>query len=141
MKKCLIISQIFAVVIFFLISCGGSPKDEQFRPPEGSIFIPEGGWELSFPEDAVATTDSTSTIARCTGPRPQQQGCSQICKPCFFFVCKNGEWTRTAVRWPEGLCNRRPAGGSLTNVCVKPPSENCPAECHVCVFNTKLICT
>ena len=118
------------IIALFLASCGGGSA----RVTDGSLYIPEGGWTLSFPDD-VATTDPLPDPypdRRCDGPQPEPDGCGAPCKPCFFYVCKNGEWTRVAISWPEGLCDRRPRT-ELTNVCRRTPSGFCPAECHICI--------
>lgn len=113
-----------------MISCGGGGSNS---PLEGSIYIPPGGWTLQVPEEPVDNTPGVIP-QRCVGPRPAPIGCSVSCKPCFFFICKDGQWTKTELHWPEGMCKPRTGNqGSSLTVCPRGPNVQCPPECSMCL--------
>lgn len=109
-------------VILLLAGCGGPER-------EGALYIPANGWELKFADSEPGTPAPVT----CTGERPERQGCNVPCKPCFFFICEDGEWKRKSLTWPPGMCGNRGAGPSSgVKICPLVDGRWCPPGCDYC---------
>lgn len=89
----------------------------------------------------------------CREPRPDNIGCTTLCKPCKTWICLDGEWVGQDISPPDFVCNGSTVGlGEDPFACPRVPVSAlagggstdlgpdfgdfdggfCPAECSFC---------
>lgn len=98
------------------------------EPSSGNRFtdlVARGGMKVFDPE-RIGQTEG------CSGPKPDDIGCTTICKPCITFICSDGEWQAERIDFPDELCKPIGGGGPSATACPRGPTGFCPAECSMC---------
>ena len=97
--------------------------------------VAASGWKLKLPEapDWKLKDPDIPDTKPCDTPKPNDIGCTTICKPCKTFVCNNGEWESVDIDSPDFICDP-PSGPSAPDPFGCPRGGNgfCPAECSFC---------
>lgn len=122
--------------------CDGNGENctECFCDPEGcgSCDAVAGPQVSTFATVALNTgplkvkLDEINPPLECSDPRPEDQGCTTLCKPCRIFVCIDAEWVAESIDFPEGLCDPIDPAGPRPNGCPRDETNFCPAECSFC---------
>ena len=75
----------------------------------------------------------TANGSGCESEKPEDIGCTTLCKPCVTFICVEGEWERLDIDYPDGLCDppNLPDPPPLSG-CPRTAEGFCPAECSFC---------
>lgn len=99
-------------------------------PHETAPALPE--FEINV-APLVASLDTANPPTGCAQPRPDNIGCSLLCKPCIVWICQNNRWVQRSVETPKEICERRrPGGGPRLTACPRTSEGFCAAECSVC---------
>jgi hypothetical protein len=114
-------------------SCGpgslGKCEDGPKPSGGGSRF---GALEVAL-ADLPVKVDPGPLDPACPGPRPDNIGCTTLCKPCKIFLCIDGEWRAEDLPWPDGVCDGPEIDlGDDPFACPRSPEGFCPAECSFC---------
>ena len=117
---------VFAFMIF-LFGCdptpgGGEDGGSTFdRPTLNLADLPiKVDWQIPSP-------------TACLEPRPDDIGCTTLCKPCKTWFCTDGEWVPHDISTPDFICDPPTSGfGDDPFACPKSPEGFCPAECSFC---------
>ena len=99
-----------------------------FDPPAFERPPVHGGMQIFDPSLAGQTQG-------CQPPRPDDIGCSVLCKPCITFVCVEASWTAERIDFPDEICNPPGGGGGPgpdMTACPRSDTGFCPAECSMC---------
>lgn len=119
-----------AVLAIWLVGLAGCGNPEPEPEPEPGP-VPGVTTEISIPDFQIAVFPEHESEGCDESEKPDDVGCTTICKPCKTFVCVDGEWQPTDIKPPEDLCE--PRGGSLPpRGCPLGENRFCPAECHIC---------
>ena len=68
----------------------------------------------------------------CELPKPEDLGCTTICKPCVTWVCKEGKWERLDIQNPDICGSNGGPGSPPPSACPRTDTGFCPAECKFC---------
>lgn len=87
--------------------------------------------DLVPPEELVSLSTTGATCNPDT--KPNDPRC-YLCKPCSYYACVNGRWTR--IWWEdlwedEPLCNPSKGSGG-PEACSRDEGGFCPPECRIC---------
>ena len=85
---------------------------------------------VAIPDIAIST-EFANGFSGCTTPKPDDIGCTTMCKPCITSFCVNKTWVRQDIDWPPEICEPRPDPLPPTG-CPRTDTGFCPAECHIC---------
>lgn len=121
---------------FFLLACPNGDGTEPVTEGEmeGDTVRPPIRGELAITDLQVkldAGEPSTEPQA-CTQPKPDNLGCTTVCKPCITWICVDGEWQREPIEWDDGLCSPPDPEEPGPFACPRDETGFCPAECSVC---------
>jgi hypothetical protein len=83
-------------------------------------------FQLKIPQPAE------SAAMRCSEPKPADNGCTQLCKPCLTFVCRDGEWVPHRIDLSDGICKPLPKTDPGPFACPRRDDGFCPASCSIC---------
>ena len=105
------------IVALFVSGCPGSRTNglPTFELSDLSIKVP----------------DPPATMKCDPAERPDDIGCTTICKPCKTSFCVDGQWVPEDIDTSE-LC-QRPGTGIPPSCCPRGPGFFCPAECSCCI--------
>lgn len=126
----------FLVTVFscvLVVACGDSPGGGS------GGATPSGGFSVEALEQAITDMPMKLDMGRpepvgCPPPKPQNVGCTTICKPCKFWVCVEGEWKAENLTWPSGTCDGPNVDfGDDPSACPRRLDGFCPAECSICI--------
>ncbi len=64
--------------------------------------------------------------------RPEDIGCTTLCKPCVTSLCLDGKWVAEHVEIPKDLCEPPEPDDPGPFGCPSGDFGFCPAECSFC---------
>ena len=85
---------------------------------------------LAIPDIAIDTT--VNGHSSCPANKPDDIGCTTMCKPCITWQCVNREWVRVDIDWSDGICDPLSPPDPPPFSCPRTPEGFCPAECSIC---------
>lgn len=121
------------LVVCLAVVAGCENGDQEQSDGDVSVTRAIGDFKLQLPEPP-----EPDPSRRCTEPKPDDIGCSLVCKPCVTFVCVDGEWVRQEIDFPEGICDPastpEPVACPLTEIKTETGATHrfCAAECDIC---------
>ncbi len=105
----------------------GCPRESP--PPKGLVS------DVQIKLDTfTADLDVRHDPSQCSAPRPENIGCTTLCKPCIVWVCQDGQWERLDLStMDDEICepiDRPDAPDPFA--CPRDENGFCPAECSFC---------
>jgi len=111
--------------LLVILGCNGETTTDEptGRPITGLAALAD------LPLRVVAMKGSSG----CVEEKPDDIGCTTMCKPCVTFVCREGEWESLDIGFPDEICDPPdiPSGPGPFG-CPRTPEGFCPAECSFC---------
>jgi hypothetical protein len=117
MEKKFSLSLLFLSVLFLF---GCPPEKQKF----GDLML-----DIAHTKKVL---DKIYPAEQCSGPKPEES-CASLCsgKPCYTWICKNGNWEKFDMTPPSEICE----GRNLT-VCACVTTElgesSRPEGCSLC---------
>jgi hypothetical protein len=118
MDKTYVVSAIIFIMIVVFTGCQSGPT-----PPQTTAI---SDLKIKLP----ATTETASSA--CPSPKPQNIGCTTLCKPCVTWICVGGKWERQDIDTSELCKPSGTSGGIPPTACPRTATGFCPAECSFC---------
>ena len=103
--------------LFVALGCDGEP--EQTRP----TFV--------GPQTLISVEHFNGGSA-CEEERPEDVGCTTICKPCLTWLCLDGEWVSEDISPPDFICDPPDLPDAPPISACPSIAGQCPAECSFC---------
>lgn len=112
--------------------CGGKAEGKCKDGPKPQGGSPFARLELAL-GDLPLKFDAGSSEQRCTEPKPDDIGCTTLCKPCKIWICIDGEWDSDDFDWSGEICDGFDIDlGDDPAACPRTAEGFCPAECSFC---------